>query len=109
VRIAAIDEMIALPDGFQLTVILDDEPDGLLSGVIQKWPLSPPGLRGLHVVRDHMVVSTDLDVDAPARALEWLRGGPEPALDAMQRHADNLRDAAQQALARAQHVLRAPV
>jgi hypothetical protein len=109
VRIDSIGDIVVLPDGFKTMLILNGEPDELLSGVIERWPLGPAGLTGLEVVRDHMVVSTELDVDAPARAVQWLRDGPDPALQAMQRHADNLRAAGAQALAKAQHALRAPV
>lgn len=107
-RIDSIGDIVVLPDGFLTILILDREPDELLSEVIEGWPMSSPGLRGLQVVRDHMVVSTELDVDAPARALQWLRDGPDPALRAMQRHADTLRAAGAEALAKVQHALRAP-
>lgn len=105
VVIDEIEGVSALPDGFRMTLRLDGEPDELLRGVIEGWPLGSPGLRSLQVVRDRIAVVTELDVDAPARALAWLRDGPDPALAAMQRHADGLRDGARQALARAQAVL----
>jgi hypothetical protein len=109
VQVESVDDIIVLSDGFHLTVTLDGEPDRLLSEVIQGWPLDSRGLRELQVVRDHIVVTTEHDVDAPARALDWLCGGPDPALEAMQHHADDLRAAGQQALTLAQHVLRTSV
>jgi hypothetical protein len=108
-RIESVDDIIVLSDGFHMTLTLDGEPDQLLSEVIQGWPLDSQGLRDLQVVRDHLVVTTEHDVDAPARALDWLCGGPDPALDAMERHAENLRAAGKQALALAQHALRTSV
>jgi hypothetical protein len=102
VTIDSVDEVRVRPDGFQMTLKLDREPDELLREVIQGWPYGMPGLRELQVVRGHMVVSTELDADAPARALTWLLRGPEPALEAMQAQARRLREAEQEALVKAE-------
>ncbi|HEX5946775.1 MAG TPA: hypothetical protein VFY82_10885 [Acidimicrobiales bacterium] len=98
--VKSVEGLTVTPAGFLLTVKFDSEPDGLLREVIQSWPAGPPGLTGMQVVRDHLVLSTDLDTDAPARALTWLLGGAEPAFAAMQAHAGGLRLAEREALAK---------
>jgi hypothetical protein len=106
--IEAVDGVRARPDGFQMTLKLNHEPDDLLRDVIQSWPPGSPGLTELQIVRDHLVVTTELDADAPARAAAWLWAGSDPALLAMQSHADSLRSAEREALGKVQQVFGAP-
>lgn len=98
--IETVQGLSVTPDAFLLTVRFDSEPDDLLRAVIQSWPAGSPGLTGMQVVRDHLVLSTELDTDAPARALTWLMGGAEPAFAAMQARAAGLRGAEREALAK---------
>lgn len=105
--IEAVEGLRVSPDGFLLTVKLDNEPDALLREVIQSWPAGPPGLKDVQVVRGHLVLTTELDTDAPARALTWLQGGSEPAFSAMQAHADGLRRAEREALAKVEQAFAA--
>ena len=104
--IDTVDDLSVTPGGFLLTVKFDSEPDALLREVIQSWPAGSPGLTGMQVVRDHLVLSTELDTAAPARALTWLLGGAEPAFAAMQAHATGLRGAEREALAKVEQAFR---
>ncbi len=105
--IEAVDGFRVRPDGIQMILKLDGEPVDLLGAVIQRgsWPPGSPGLTDMQVVREHLVVTTELDTDAPARAVTWLWAGSDPAFESMQVHAQSLRSAERAALGKAQQVL----
>src|SRR5215207_1548227 len=108
ITVTSVDRVEMSPDGFETTLVLSAEPDDLLRQVIERWKYRTVGLKRLGVAGSRLVVSTELDVEAPASALRWLYGGSDPALVQMQGKALELRSAQREALEKARSVFERP-